>query len=861
MACVDIQSTNVDSEMEEGEIVDEVDYLSDISSEEEFLLRQRLKVLENYNNALERKEAKKTSLGSGKKHGKKDAPYGVSEISRTEADDSFLKKTFVISKENKRIKPHHRQKRLKSDKDNGKNKEHRKKTYRNKKKFCIVSESDASDFSDDDYKNKRRKLADAVSLNIVKNDTSTLKDRLTKMLHISKTENHQQKLPNVVPECESEPQDGKANKEKNNETSKSNCKEAEHLIDMCIDEVSKTNENSLKDTADAVNLDKKEGIDVNNSDENSDEDLELLRQHALKTKLSKTKNDQKTTIVKPENKTDALSEDEDSDTAELRMICLKSRLLKKAIELKQKQKLQKRLSNSNVHDFGICEPENDNNTDIESVDMDIGSDSEDKGKELINDCILKDNNNIVTGEVKSITNDCLHREDELEEDEDLLRAKLLTSLSKNLPNLVDIKTLDSALSKDEIKEDNKKTPNQPSIVEEKKFIIQLGDSDSEVEHEATKNLTKMHIKLSEQAEFQQKLDLFLKSTRLEVEKTKLPDVVQEPAQKPPEKFIAKAVNHLPKSEQIEYKNLVKRMAELEKIKQVRQNMIIMNNRVNNLPKETLKPLNPSMISNKLVSVDKVEEKIALSRKRIAEESSKMLKLKEEATKLSQRYKIVATELKNIATAITLNKKQQKNVQNGLNKIRHQHQMLLKSVPNKHSNQNITFNRTVEKSISTVNLQKENEPLNEGQNRNVLKSVKVTVSNLNKEVQPVSPRLSVEVDITNNKKVVKLPKSPQKDVVDLKNLSPEKNISKEIINEKIESFAVDKKSDTNQYIQKEESHINKVKDDFDDYKSPLDALQCKNWEEDPNGVLCPFEFGGSCRDPDCKYLHPKIPTQE
>lgn len=55
----------------------------------------------------------------------------------------------------------------------------------------------------------------------------------------------------------------------------------------------------------------------------------------------------------------------------------------------------------------------------------------------------------------------------------------------------------------------------------------------------------------------------------------------------------------------------------------------------------------------------------------------MLKLKEEATKLSQRYKIVATELRNIATAITINKKQQRVVQNALSKIRHQHQMLIK----------------------------------------------------------------------------------------------------------------------------------------------------------------------------------------
>ncbi|XP_045459731.1 putative leucine-rich repeat-containing protein DDB_G0290503 [Melitaea cinxia] len=861
MACVDIRPTHVDSEMEEGEIVDEVDYLSDISSEEEFLLRQRLKVLENYNNALERKEAKKTSLSSGNKRGNNGTSYGFTEISSTEIDDNFLKTTFMISKEKKHIKAHNRQKRLKSD--SGKTKEHRKKPYRSKKKIEIISESDASEFSDDEYKNKRRKLTDAVSLNIVKNDTSTLKDRLTKMLGLSKTENRKLELPNVVSECEKEPQDNQASKEKDSNTSKLNCKDEVR----CIDEVSKEiqNENISNDNVNAGVVDKKEELNIKNSSENSDEDLELLRQHALKTKSVKTKNDQKTTNVKPENKTHALSEDEDSDTAELRMICLKSRLLKKAIELKQKQKLQKRLSSSNMHDFDICVPGNDiradNNTDTESLDMEIGSDNEDKGKELVSDCTLKDNHHTVSGKLKTVSNDCLHREDELEEDEDLLRAKLLISLSRNLPNLVDkIKTLDSPLNKDETKEEKNKIPNQPSVVEEKKFIIQLGDSDSEAEHEATKNLTKMHIKLSEQAEFQQKLDLLLKSTWSEMEKTGLPDVVQKSAEKSPEKFVAKAVNHLPKSEQIEYKNLVKRMAELEKMKQARQNTIIMNNRANNLPEETLKPLNSSGMSNKLLSINKAEEKIALSRKRIAEESSKILKLKEEATKLSQRYKIVATELKNIATAITLNKKQQKAIQNGLNKIRNQHQMLLRSVPNKHSNLNLTLNRFVEKSIPS--LQKENEPLNEDyKQRNVLTSFKVPIaSNLNKEDQ-LSHRLSVEVDVTNNKKNVALPKGTQKNVVDLKTHSPKKNYSEERVNEKIESLAVNKELNTNPYTQKEENDRHKVKDDLHDYKSPLDALQCKNWEEDPNGVLCPFDFDGCCRDPDCKYLHLKIPTQE
>lgn len=66
MACIEnIPPANAESEMEEGEIVDELDDLSDISSEEEFLLRQRLQVLENYNNVLERKKAKSSPVAPG----------------------------------------------------------------------------------------------------------------------------------------------------------------------------------------------------------------------------------------------------------------------------------------------------------------------------------------------------------------------------------------------------------------------------------------------------------------------------------------------------------------------------------------------------------------------------------------------------------------------------------------------------------------------------------------------------------------------------------------------------------------------------------------------------------------------------
>lgn len=52
------KTQGADYEREEGEIVDDIDDLSDFSSEEEYLLRERLQVFENYNNVLERKQAK-----------------------------------------------------------------------------------------------------------------------------------------------------------------------------------------------------------------------------------------------------------------------------------------------------------------------------------------------------------------------------------------------------------------------------------------------------------------------------------------------------------------------------------------------------------------------------------------------------------------------------------------------------------------------------------------------------------------------------------------------------------------------------------------------------------------------------------
>lgn len=69
---------------------------------------------------------------------------------------------------------------------------------------------------------------------------------------------------------------------------------------------------------------------------------------------------------------------------------------------------------------------------------------------------------------------------------------------------------------------------------------------------------------------------------------------------------------MPKSEQIEYRNLVKRMAELEKIKAARQSSI--NQTTKTQTKETLKPRNVTLDPTKLIAINNnLEEQIAMSR--------------------------------------------------------------------------------------------------------------------------------------------------------------------------------------------------------------------------------------------------------
>ena len=135
----------------------------------------------------------------------------------------------------------------------------------------------------------------------------------------------------------------------------------------------------------------------------------------------------------------------------------------------------------------------------------------------------------------------------------------------------------------------------------------------------------------------------------------------------------------------------------------------------------------------------------------------------------------------------------------------------------HSNENLHLS-TITNKVLTNKLQKENNPAKEEYKiSNNLKAVKVSVVNdLNEQNKG---KLSVQLDVCSNKKLVKLPKCPPKDrIIDIHG---PKKVQEE--NNKETSIFVCKR-DTER--RKSLSHNCEEKDDLNDYKSPLDALQCK-----------------------------------
>lgn len=517
---------------------------------------------------------------------------------------------------------------------------------KNKPKKTAVQEVKSSS-SDSDCENTlkhKRILRDAIGISTKKMDSSSLKKRL---LHFLKGSNDELKKENSLFEdkvsgfIETHKEDFVAS--------------VSGVKDITVVKGEIDTEALIDEQCETM----VESPDVLNTRDNctSDDEAETLRQLALNSKSIRRNNPAVSLPNKIQLKVDeAKAESTDSDTEELRMIALKSAMLKKASERKKLKKdimkknmkrnvKRKRISTSKVFtedgtdDMFLSYLSNDNNTDVEIIDMDIDmepckspliethiplplnsaeqapyalpTDYQDNPnyQYLFNDFQYYDSNNYIHQPMK--LNDSFsiplpadlpaiieETTVDVDEDEDLLRALLLNSITKK----VSIQKSEEPVKPSQPpKEDNKSTK---PIVDSKTsegfsdsgLIIHLGESDSGSECETTKNLTKMHHKLTNHKDFQRNLDLYLKTARSKFENATPPLVKQVEntvAKKhtPMVSFIIEffhysilflfsleyfivlfyqAVRHLPKENQEEYRQLVKRMSELEKVRMARQ---------------------------------------------------------------------------------------------------------------------------------------------------------------------------------------------------------------------------------------------------------------------------------------------------
>lgn len=198
------------------------------------------------------------------------------------------------------------------------------------------------------------------------------------------------------------------------------------------------------------------------SENSSDDDVDILRERALKSKCVKP--DRKPRQEPNDGKANG-SDVDDDETLQLRMAALKSAILKKA-KTRVKKKHDKPIENEEEYRnymFNVSDPLYLVEEETESV----------------------------------LENQIVHSED-VEEDEDILRSKLLASMKARVTPIASPAVRIDAVQK----------------CSDSRLVVRLGGSDTESESEATKNLVVMHKKLTEQSEFQRNLDQYLKSARM-----------------------------------------------------------------------------------------------------------------------------------------------------------------------------------------------------------------------------------------------------------------------------------------------------------------------------------------------------------
>lgn len=502
------------------------------------------------------------------------------------------------------------------------------------------------------------------------------------------------------------------------------------------------------------------------------EPLELITQVDTETKKDDVSNNVSNKPVIEEVNTE-----EDNELIQLRLEALKTAIL-------NKYKYKKNIEANNVPEDINKENSPDKNI-IEST---------------------KSENKVPDKPINTPTNEFTSK-DELDEDEDILRAVLLASMSKKM-------TTDASKSIKkpvQIVQEFKNPPNQlskpkmftlPTVQMPKNFqvpkvkplIINVdsSESDDDLFYKKSKdNKEKINSGI------QLHVENFLKEQHAKVETLKNVDKSKTPIKKKEIIMPKSVVKLLPKNKQIEYQRLLLRIRNAEKPlgkAPVLQSSSKSSVTVKTTPKKFLRVKNFAALNN--VEVKSSNNVINKTFKDVQERQNGRLQIK-------GKYRTLAPIMKKINEASEQREKLEIHIKNLISQ--------LKEARLQCQNSQQSFNLLMNEFITKKN---------EIDKRVIDDKSKFKLTNNDNLKKTVSKEDNIEKSIqsSSDKRIVNTPE----------NLTDPSDIIFKKADAEIEKNGMSK------------------------YISPLNTNSCS--VADPLGIMCPFEINGSCRDDECNYNH-------
>ncbi|KAK9752553.1 hypothetical protein QE152_g4121 [Popillia japonica] len=520
----------------------------------------------------------------------------------------------------------------------------------------------------------------------------------------------------------------------------------------------------------------------NVQEKSDDEDAEALRALAL---LSNVKAEAKDI---PKNEAESVDE-KDDELIELRLAALKSAVLKKAPEIRKRKRKQQPNQNEKVYEVN-----KENNANQENNNIVVKEDNENiRNVELVEGKAEKN-------EIDS------SRSISVDEDIDIMRAKLLASMAKKISSDLPIQNTISIVSKENnvkpiVIEKNNFSKHQLTV---KPLIINLNDSDSDTDVTTVRDPPNTDEK---ELNLVNSVSAFLKKQRAAVEaKT----VAQTDRKIALDKSVLKL---LPKSQQREYQ-LLKQKLLLAKRKRLRKNTCGADNSDGTTAKKVI---------NQDVSIKRTTDSKPVLQKALDDIQVK----KNGRLQMKGKYKALAPLLQKVNQARIERKQCEleiktllERLQKARDKLAVSHQSYTNLVMRLTSQKNAIDRRIVK--MHTTKLIVNN-------NVNVSKTTSTPIKcNIQESVCDIS---SIQNNSHENVKEVRVDTNGAQE-------EPKEEVLPQI------------PQPTNiEEVLKCDNDNNALKQ----YVSPLDSKN-RDTVDDPLMTFCPYELFGVCKDSECKFNH-------